>query len=287
MEDIVQEIGDQLSLFTKSPSMKDSFWKFHQDAFKLLQCNNPGGFDMASMKARIEYNRRISYAPLGRKLVEKIATEWLPPGELLVSVAAGLGVWERVLESLYGMNVYCSDAGLGKYHNADSTGSTLKGAYTTVYVELGIETIRKMANPEKGALFLCWLPYQNTWDVKMLNLYHQRGGKRIILIGESDGGCTASEDFWDRLKELYSEVDYCHHPNLQGVHSYGSLWELRTDDSDDDNSDDDNSDDDNSDDDNSDDDNSDDDNNTDVEDDDATNVPTSTMTVMMDRLMKL
>lgn len=154
--------------------------------------------------------------------------EWLKPAA--IEIGAGTGYWAWQLSQL-GVDMIAYDlfppqhTGQNHYHsprNGEKNG--LLGVTREVYfdVRAGGELIA--AQYPDRTLFLCWPPYDSDMAVNTLNAYQ---GKRLVFIGEGDGGCTADDAFFEKLGEEWEEVA-SHRPiQWNYIHDYITVYEQK------------------------------------------------------------
>jgi len=65
------------------------------------------------------------------------------------------------------------------------------------------------------ALFLCWPPYDEVMAFQALLGYT---GKTVIFVGEDRGGCTANDEFFDKLDHEFDLVETVNIPQWYGIH---------------------------------------------------------------------
>lgn len=63
-------------------------------------------------------------------------------------------------------------------------------------------------------LFLCWPPMSEMASQCLENWK----GKHLIYIGESCGGCTANDDFFEQLERDFEEIESLDIPQWPGIH---------------------------------------------------------------------
>jgi hypothetical protein len=74
-------------------------------------------------------------------------------------------------------------------------------AYCTVRREDGVVTAENSTSLD--TMVISWAPYGSPLGVEMVRAFH---GHTIIVIGESEGGCTANDDFFDELLSNWTMV---------------------------------------------------------------------------------
>lgn len=109
----------------------------------------------------------------------------------VVEIGAGTGYWARMLHDV-GVDIIASDI----YRDRND--------YYFPISKVNKETVAKMGH---RTLMLCWPPYDSNMAFDFLSFY---SGDRLVYIGESCGGCTANDKFFDELQlkwKLVNEVD--------------------------------------------------------------------------------
>lgn len=70
-------------------------------------------------------------------------------------------------------------------------------------------------------LMLCWPSYEDRFAEEALLLHL---GEQVVYIGESWGGCTATDRFHELLEERYKLVKEVAIPQWWGIHDYLMVW---------------------------------------------------------------
>lgn len=153
-----------------------------------------------------------------RALVQKYA--WAIPNEHalevlakhapIVEIGAGNGYWARCLRER-GVTVQAYD----------------KKPYRNEYVcnrwtAVAPGRARKAKQFSDHTLFLCWPPYRESFAADCLRLYQ---GDTVIVVGESDGGCTANAEFFDMLDKGFRHTDTIDIPRWFGINDYLRVYE--------------------------------------------------------------
>lgn len=60
-----------------------------------------------------------------------------------------------------------------------------------------------------------------------LSHYLRAGGRRVVYVGEPQGGCCADDAFFDALERRARRTDQVAIPQFPGIHDYLSVWEAR------------------------------------------------------------
>lgn len=136
----------------------------------------------------------------------------------IVEIGAGVGYWASLLRQM-GVEVKAYDSSPLPEENHWHMYADPK---PWTEVEKGYSD--KAGHYPDHTLFLCWPPMSDMACHAILT-YKEAGGKRVIYIGESDGGCTASAEFHDELNENWQETVTLDIPQWAGLHDYLSVWE--------------------------------------------------------------
>ena len=75
--------------------------------------------------------------------------------------------------------------------------------------------------PSNRALFMCWPPYDDSMAIDTLKRYE---GDTLIYIGEDEGGCTATDEFYIEL-DTWNKTYELNIPQFFGLHDYISIYE--------------------------------------------------------------
>lgn len=129
---------------------------------------------------RDPYCARVSWAVYTVEYMRALA-QAIQPGELVVEVGAGRGVlglhMPRYLPE--GATWLCTDvlppAGAGHVLKFDA-----------------FEAVEQF---KPDVVFASWIPYQDDMDMRLARMVS------CIFVGEGNGGCTGSEEFWSEAEE--------------------------------------------------------------------------------------
>lgn len=135
-------------------------------------------------------------------------------GTSAVEIGAGVGYWAYCLAQL-GTYVTCYDVAPPQHCTNNHWHSPRKGRYQPFSGERRDVWYRVyQGNHNKAAhysypLFLCWPPYEDMMAFKTLKAYQ---GKKLVYIGEAQGGCTGDDAFFALLASQWQLVDQ-HRPS--------------------------------------------------------------------------
>lgn len=152
----------------------------------------------ASFRAKEHLQRRYAWAIPNEEALTAIAQR-----SPIVEVGAGTGYWASLL-SHRGADVIAYDIAPGKNNWCDG-----------IYHPLLVGGPDCATHHPDRALFLCWPPYQDEMAEKALNVYT---GNTLIYIGEYQGGCCATDEFFDCIEHDWSEIEEIQLPQWWGLH---------------------------------------------------------------------
>ncbi len=173
---------------------------------------------------RNELCRQYTWAIPDPVTLEFVAT-WLKPSA--IEMGAGVGYWAWQLSQL-GIDIIAFDQvppqikSGNHYHSPrNEKEGKLQDETRPVFFEVREGMPETLKEHTERVLFLCWPPMS---EMALECLEHYRG-KRLVYIGEGNGGCTASEAFFEKLVQEWDEVA-SHRPiQWSGIHDYVNVYE--------------------------------------------------------------
>jgi hypothetical protein len=134
----------------------------------------------------------------------------------LVDPIAGTGYWAYLLAQV-GVDVVCYDLNPGTaLHTNGWHGEDL-------YAEIcAMDCAEAVAQHPDRTLFLSWPPYAQDVGARVLTAYR---GKRVIYIGEGQGGGTGDDEMHLILDRDWTEVDSCQPVQWCGVDDRVTVYE--------------------------------------------------------------
>lgn len=150
--------------------------------------------DENSYTIRDKVRRKYSFAVPNNDAIQTLI-KYSP----LIEIGAGTGYWSYLINKAGGQ---CT-----AYDNGD-----WKWNQNYVKINKGGPEVLKNS---KDNLFLCWPPYNDSMAADCLNNFN---GKYLIYVGESYGGCTANDEFFNILKEKYTPEEVIRIPQWHGIH---------------------------------------------------------------------
>jgi len=197
----------------------DQYWRLvskdglHLDTFKeWIKAGKPTGelykdFDTKKVvdkyALRNFYCTKYSFAITSPSTIAALK-ELLP----IIEIGAGSGYWARMVTEKWE---------LSDYYAFDNFS-------THVFPEMYYNVTDVEPNPKGNeTFFFCW-PYMNSMAADYVKKYNP---KRIVYIGEGNGGCTADEEFFELLDKHYDLAKSLDHPQYEGIHDVFELYERR------------------------------------------------------------
>lgn len=144
----------------------------------------------------------------------------------IVEIGAGTGYWAHLLRQM-GVDVVAYDLvppRTERHHNYfHRRREPLEGwPVGRLYTEVCRGGARTAGQHGSRTLFLCWPPYGAPMAAQALTAYMRAGGTRLVYVGESEGGCTANDQFYRLLERDWGLFRRIPIPQWWGMHDY--LW---------------------------------------------------------------
>lgn len=124
----------------------------------------------------------------------------------IVEMGAGTGYWASLITKMGGDVIAYDDGSWG---------------YTERYHDVRHGTPETLAQHADRTLFLCWPPYDDSFARACLDHFR---GDHLIYVGEGYGGCTADDEFHERLGAEWEHIDGYPIPQWVGVYDSLSVW---------------------------------------------------------------
>lgn len=133
----------------------------------------------------------------------------------IVEIGAGTGLWSFFLNK--------NGVEIEAYDNCQKEVSQF-GQQVGKYFPVNI-LLKNTCLPLEGkSPFICWPDYNTDFAYQVACRVEL--GQYLIYIGESPGGCTANDDFFDLVwnKKLFTEVSCISIPQWYGIHDEMYIW---------------------------------------------------------------
>lgn len=180
---------------------------------KFRDLESRGGEDamMDMIRARRSLCRQYSFAIPTAEAVEAIVS--LSP---VVEIGAGSGYW-AMLVTQCGGDIVAYDKKPGKGN---------KYAFTHTHAEIlrGDENVLGSID-KRFSLFLCWPNYNNDFAYNCLRKFK---GDALAYAGETMGGCTANDKFFELLDQEWELAKHVPLPQWFGINDSLFLYKRKT-----------------------------------------------------------
>ncbi len=178
-----------------NPYLKE-FLSFQGDEY------NPSSF-VKSFMAREGLVKKYAWA-----IPDKGAIEIIKKYGPIVEIGAGTGYWSYLMRQV-GIDVVSYDQ--KPYNNHFCEGQ---------WAEVKKGSGSKASLHSDRTLLLCWPPMSNMAS-QSLNAYQ---GNTVIYIGESHGGCTADDKFFEEIHKNWKDVEEYGVPQWPGLHDWLNVY---------------------------------------------------------------
>jgi hypothetical protein len=181
--------------------------------------------ELSFIYARDNLTVKYSWA-ISDPVTVRFVARWLAPRA--VEMGAGTGYWAWLMRQS-GVDMLAYDktpASSGKYNHwhTPRDPKTGKPIYQPMpsYSEVLPGKPAILSQHTDRTLFLCWPPYDDLMAADCLAAY---AGKRVVYIGESDGGCTADDAFHEALEAGWELRDEHWPKQWHGIHDWVWVYE--------------------------------------------------------------
>lgn len=178
---------------------------FEHEGRRVVNGGRPDG------SARLAYAQMLLQGIYAYAIPSPETLDWMSAfceGRPVVELGAGRGYWAAQLVSS-GMRVEAYD--VEPPDKVENVSFPQAGQQADVWHTVGdlAEFERDAADRSEQVLFLCWPPgWGNTMASEALATFEKAGGRRLIFVGQPQGGMTGDDAFFDALTaswELASE----------------------------------------------------------------------------------
>jgi hypothetical protein len=188
---------------------------FHNPYFEEFMAVMRDGYRVNAYKMRDVLAIKYAWAIPDETVIRKIADSGP-----LVEIGAGTGYWAKLLSEA-GADIVAYDIALQP--GFDDFAQTNTGSHFNVLPG----GANNMSAHGDRTLFLCCPPYTSPMAQESLALHATAGGTRLVYVGESRGGCTADDAFFDLLDREYKHFELYSIPRWSGTHDYAWFYERR------------------------------------------------------------
>jgi hypothetical protein len=182
-----------------------------------IKMNNPYFDEVKSVLENILMREKLvhkySWAIPNDEAIQ-IIKNYSPNG--VIEIGAGRGYWAKLLKE---------ENCLVKAY--DTKTKRWVKTWDAPFIPTKYGGVSKAAKYPKSTLFLCWPPYSNDMAIKALEYYYNAGGNTAIYVGESEGGCNATDGFFEFLEEKFKKIELVRIPQWSGIHDSLIVWERK------------------------------------------------------------
>ena len=159
------------------------------------------------------FTKHYAWAVPNKTAIQKIKK--FAKKEQILEVGTGLGLWAYLLQEA-GANVIATDDFSWKKKNQNKRNFT----------KVEKLNVQKSLNKYKdaGVLLLVWPPYDKPMANNALKKFK---GNKFVYIGEGEGEATANDNFYNRLKKYWKQVDRYDIPGWVYIHDTMKFYERK------------------------------------------------------------
>ena len=165
-------------------------------------------------------NRDTLVAKYAWAIPDGNAIELLAGMSPIIEMGAGNGYWAKLIAEAGG-RIEPYDKCPGEHHHAAPP------SYLWYPVRAGGPEAITEAHRDH-VLLLVWPPYGGSLAHEALTRYLDVGGNTVVFVGESDGGCTADESFFELLEARFDAVGCAGIPQWWGLHDSLTVYRRKT-----------------------------------------------------------
>jgi hypothetical protein len=158
------------------------------------------------------YARRNCIEVMGFAILTESAIKMLKPYMPFVEVGAGTGYWSYELQKR-GIITVATDP-----IKIEKSSYKFKQQWTVIEKMTAKQAIKKYP---KHTLMMIWPCYDKPWAYEALKAYK---GDTFVYCGESQGGCTADDNFHELLEKEWQRSMHISIPQWFGIHDYLDVY---------------------------------------------------------------
>ncbi len=138
----------------------------------------------------------------------------------IIEMGAGNGYWAKLIVDAGG-KIEPFDVKPGQHHHAAMAREVW---YPVINGGPDQITVRH----KDWVLLLVWPPYGGSLAFEALTRFMEIGGKTVVFVGESGGGCTADDTFFELLEAHFESVGRADIPQWWGLHDSLTVYQRKT-----------------------------------------------------------
>jgi hypothetical protein len=160
---------------------------------------------------RLEFTTNFSYAIPHSTTLTELASKLIGYKNIL-EVGAGSGLWAYLLCEIHHVPIRATDLFNGSY--------LFDNRYKYLPIER-LDSVSAIVKYDPEVLMMVWAPLNSPMAYNCLKAFK---GNLLVWIGELNGGCTASADFFNELEENWKMVDDIDMTSWRGNYDGCSIW---------------------------------------------------------------
>lgn len=172
---------------------------FEQEGRRVVNGGNPSG------SGRLAFAQTILQATYAYAIPSPETVSWLSQfcdGRSVVELGAGRGYWASQLSNA-GVQVEAYE--LEPPDQTDNVSFPQAKGLDDIWYPVANLDEQALADRGNSVLFLCWPPgWGDTMASDALEAFERSGGNRLVFIGESKGGKTGDDAFFDALADRWT-----------------------------------------------------------------------------------
>lgn len=164
---------------------------------------------------RSDLIRRFSFAIPSSEGIKEII-KYSP----LIEIGAGNGYWAYIIHQ-YGGDIIAFD---NNKRNEVWDTEYKEQYYKKYWFDVKNGNEKEINNYPKRTLFLSWIEYCSEMGLRCLKKYK---GQYFIHVGEGEGGCCATDSFFEYLEKKWILSKYINIPQWDGIHDYLEIYKRK------------------------------------------------------------
>lgn len=156
---------------------------------------------------------KISWSIVTAESAKKLSV--IASGMQIHGIYSGTGLWEKLISCFHEKHVSASDLNPPEY------------TFMEVNKSKASDSIDLIDDAQNTCLFMSWPTYKCEDVTKAVTKFRNKGGRKIIFIGESYGDCTGCDSLWeDEFFVHWTNTEEITIPIWQGLHDCIKIYEL-------------------------------------------------------------
>jgi hypothetical protein len=150
-------------------------------------------FNEDSMRLRDKYTSKVSWCIVNNNWLDELAK--ILKGHKCLEIYGGLGLISYQLQKR-DIDIMCTDIKSFFAMDFDKT-------YTDVHYMSSVDAVESYEKNTLDYVVASWIPYKDPYCTRVSTILAERQPKcKIVYIGEWQGGCTASDRFFNYIDDI-------------------------------------------------------------------------------------